>query len=1189
MFTPDAGSAGQTNSISATKTAQQVLATQTSNLFADQQPQNDAPATSAAPDANRFAADHSNPDQISPSPTSSQSSPSTLYSTQTTTSGSDYTSSESPPETPTSGSARGQLLAIAGSTGGDGESEPKVQEVGLDSNSAADEWRPISSQATPPLARQMKTVFRPNQQQVAAQMATFQTMSPLELATPVASLSTTKAPEAAAAATSNAPISRPMAVNPRAKRPQLGFNGQSIRGGKLDRANRLRTQDGATSSSSQSPHGSINGIRRPGLSTTPAPPSTTSVSSQQPPATVDGILGSSDQLAGRLPGSGPNRKRGFKRPPLVPSSQPLPPSTQASQQTLQAKQENSPKSIQETGSVDPIASVASESKPDSQANLDAQEQPAEAAASIQSVPTVATAGAPPVVGSDEVLGSLPDSLIGDPLTKPMSRSGEQRPGSKSQGNLLVPSSEAKSLSGQLVAQSNDPFNLDALFQGDSSDGSQNQQSSSSPTSQQTSAGDHRPNSEESQHRPSHIGATGGNLHPKSHNSSTHNPHHPITNPKGKHSNDKLTGWMDQHMQQKFVPRASQQHAEPGGRLSQQLSASLSALEPSFSSNIPSKLQAASQQVTPSGVLPTSGVSTEVPAKVDSSTQQEEHQMDGNANSTINVSNNQEEPIQLQTITRTYSTVMTSTKTRMVPLQVKSTTAIYTITEQYVITKMLTAYQTMPMGEFILPEPLSTRAPFEMFNEKPIGSESKDKDAAQQVAAAAAAPAISASSEQQQEQPISLEPKSPNDWLHDFTNSNNNNLLGSNTPLNNNQDAQQNLAALLEQQAQQANLASPFGGLGEPLDGLASQLDPATLLADGSINIPDLNNPLVLAAAIQNPQLAAVILAAQQLRLQQQRNKQLGLPTNQQVSANNNNQQVPQANQVIQLQPSYSTTFSTTIRPSTYTLRDTMFTTRLVSFKDGRTVRTRTVSEPGSVIEQVLTTMATEVTPITITIRPTGLLTVPIGGQLATAAPGAQSTINNALIATQLASLLARRQQQVQPSLAGANPSLLAPSGAATPQQLLALQQLLRQQQQQPGASPTAAKQFQPNIQQLLQGMQSPQAQQATNSIQQSEQNQRQASNQSPATAESQSKPEVGRANNNPNEQQQFTPPLPLQPTQLISQPSGPITTVFTNLQVRTYTVHNAFKTIYRTITSTQLVTSTLFPNGVRPTQLPLMG
>lgn len=506
-----------------------------------------------------------------------------------------------------------------------------------------------------------------------------------------------------------------------------------------------------------------------------------------------------------------------------------------------------------------------------------------------------------------------------------------------------------------------------------------------------------------------------------------------------------------------------------------------------------------------------------------------------------VSEGVEPAMSLQTITKTYSTIMTSLKTRLVPLQVNSSTGVHTITEHFVITKMLTAYQTMPVGDFLLPEPLSTRSPFDLFNGD--GDANKHEQPIWAPGNSVAKPADSGSPVQE-EQPISM---GADELLHELGGGNA--LLGAQLASPNvDQDA---LVAILSRPQSQLDNGQrlALGNLlaassGEPLDQLGSSLDQSALLAAAnsdhspdSIQIPDLNNPLILAAAIQNPQLAAVILAAQQLRLKQQRNKLLASPNALQLAP------------AVALQPSYSTSFSTLIRPSTYTARDTMYTTRLVSFKDGRTVRTRTVSEPGSVIEQVLTTLATEVTPVTLTIKPSAPMSAALASQSPAANANTASTIKNALIATQLASLLARRQQQI--GLQGSGAAPLGSDNQAG--QLAALQQLISGQQQQQQQRAQSAK-FQPNLQQLLQSMKQPQS----------------AAGQAPTGQQPSSGPKLEASN-------ERAPSGALASTSNSAPAPAQSVATLTSLHVRTYTVHNAFKTVYRTITSTELVTSTLHP------------
>lgn len=918
----------------------------------------------------------------------------------------------------------------------------------------------------------------------------------------------------------------------RPKRPSLGFNGQGLR--KQQAGQSRPNEQGSSSATSSSPANSINGIRRPSLSNA----STTSTTTSAPANLAAGPGATAFQ--NRLTSASAKLRNKFRRPfnstmnnfqqpsSLLTNFQP-----ESSNLFDSSNNDLGGSQSQAIGSIQSLDGPNINGQPPFEARI----------GDIFANQNAAAGSTSPTVGSDEVLiavsNSAPDNAEPASQTKPQSRSGEQ----------AQPEKEPQLLSGGLVQsgsiESNIPLSLDGFFSDQPQD------------------------------------APGGNTQPGEASEHHAKHHNPISHPHKKHNNDRLNGWLDQH-NNKYIPRQANHHElqQHQGQLSQQLATNPNLLAPSFVANIQSGSSSPSvSQVKPTQSLSSvaSSASAEVlkPAVGADDVNQPAAAEQNKSTNALDT-----EQVQLQTITKTYSTVMSTYKTRLVPLQVKSSTAIYTITENYIITKMLTSYQTMPVGEFILPESMSTRSPFEMFNE-PSSIETKSDQPVN--APAQAAPGVNhiAPSEPQisQEQPISLDTssqKTGNDWLHDFSNLNSNNQQQ--------QQQTNNLAALLEQQAQENNGLFPPGLSlnGDALDGLASTLDPAALLADGAINIPDLNNPLVLAAAIQNPQLAAVILAAQQLQLKQRQNK---------LNGGQLNQQQLQPNQVQQLQPSYSTTFSTVIRPSIHTVRDTMYTTRLVSFKDGRTVRTRTVSEPGQVIEQVLTTMATEITPITITIKPTGVLSQ----TLATAAPGNgqnsaanhQTTINNALIATQLANLLARRQQQI------VQPNNNFGSNSA---QLAALQQILGQQQarnnQQQQLNNQVAKQFQPNFQQLLQTMQNqPQQQQ-----QQQQQPSSSPSSLSPANIAPAQNGDIARANPSGSsaadkkesvsnqvqlaQASQPTPPLPL---------LAPITTTLTSLQVRTYTVHNAFKTIFRTITSTQLITSTLFPGGQQNTRLPSMG
>lgn len=89
---------------------------------------------------------------------------------------------------------------------------------------------------------------------------------------------------------------------------------------------------------------------------------------------------------------------------------------------------------------------------------------------------------------------------------------------------------------------------------------------------------------------------------------------------------------------------------------------------------------------------------------------------------------------------------------------------------------------------------------------------------------------------------------------------------------------------------------------------------------------DLNNPLVLGAALQNPGLAAMYFGLQQLSQQ-------------------------------------ATQYTTVTKPTEFLATDTVFNTKVLSFYDGRQTRTRTITEPASLVTRLVSTMTTEVSPV----------------------------------------------------------------------------------------------------------------------------------------------------------------------------------------------------------------------------------
>lgn len=107
------------------------------------------------------------------------------------------------------------------------------------------------------------------------------------------------------------------------------------------------------------------------------------------------------------------------------------------------------------------------------------------------------------------------------------------------------------------------------------------------------------------------------------------------------------------------------------------------------------------------------------------------------------------------------------------------------------------------------------------------------------------------------------------------------------------------------------------------------LDPSLNLGFyGTNQLPqiDMNNPLLLAAALQNPQLAALYLGLQQMKQQ-------------------------------------ATQYNTITRPSSYITTDTIYNTKVVSFYDGRSTRSRTIVEPSGTTERIVATYTTEVVPV----------------------------------------------------------------------------------------------------------------------------------------------------------------------------------------------------------------------------------
>lgn len=221
------------------------------------------------------------------------------------------------------------------------------------------------------------------------------------------------------------------------------------------------------------------------------------------------------------------------------------------------------------------------------------------------------------------------------------------------------------------------------------------------------------------------------------------------------------------------------------------------------------------------------------------------------------------------ISRTYSVTERSMRTTVVPVFDGTVTTSHTVTESFFIRKLITAYKTMPPGDLFL-----------------------------------------------------LETASMGLGLNDYGNASD--LLTND----------QNEASILHDAIEVTNI--PEDDLAAPTAASMQQtLVQPTI--ESSINLPgllpgfqlpnlDMNNPLLLAAALQNPQLAAVYLGLQQLKQQ-------------------------------------ATQYNTITKPTTVISTETIYNTKVVSYYDGRVTRSRTISEPLTTSERTLTTYTTEITPV----------------------------------------------------------------------------------------------------------------------------------------------------------------------------------------------------------------------------------
>lgn len=231
------------------------------------------------------------------------------------------------------------------------------------------------------------------------------------------------------------------------------------------------------------------------------------------------------------------------------------------------------------------------------------------------------------------------------------------------------------------------------------------------------------------------------------------------------------------------------------------------------------------------------------------------------------------------LSRTYSLTEQISRTTVLPVYDGSSTTNHTVTECFEIRKMITAYRTLPPDELLL-----QTASIEMNN------------------ASYMIDSIEASE----------------------TNLDNHNGLGAvNNPI------EPSILGGFIQTVSPDNSLNVKTPQYKPV--IATQsLEPSLGFGpSSSMNVPslDLSNPLIVGAALRNPEFAAMYLGLQ--NLQQQNN-----------------------------QPKYETI----IRPVEVVTTETLYNTKVLSFYDGRSTRARTITEPTAKIAKTVTSMATEVTP-----------------------------------------------------------------------------------------------------------------------------------------------------------------------------------------------------------------------------------
>ncbi|KPM07560.1 hypothetical protein QR98_0060570 [Sarcoptes scabiei] len=240
------------------------------------------------------------------------------------------------------------------------------------------------------------------------------------------------------------------------------------------------------------------------------------------------------------------------------------------------------------------------------------------------------------------------------------------------------------------------------------------------------------------------------------------------------------------------------------------------------------------------------------------------------------------------ISRTYSVTERTMRTTVVPVFDGTATQSHTVTESFFIRKLITAYRTLPPGDMILIDSTSTSAFDPQLNTELInGTDFDDLSMAEQQTIS---PTSIDSNILPTEMPILI-----NDFDHK----------------SNGQQIEASLNGFPQLFAsQQSSLPQ------------ASSLLPTNQLAQQF----DLNNPLLLAAVLQNPQLAALYLGLQQMKQQ-------------------------------------ATQYNTIAKPTSVMQTETLYNTKMVSYYDGRQTRSRTILEPIGTTSKLVQTFTTEVVPM----------------------------------------------------------------------------------------------------------------------------------------------------------------------------------------------------------------------------------